>query len=208
MIMAQLMSQLRSLISKVEAVNIVDSSLTADQLSTLTDLTSTLIKSASRLQRKIQSAKQLRATCVQHECEKFKQYAKQYQDDLANGNLPRFAIFRRNIALIFQGPHISSLDRADVKAGKEITRERCAILRSLSMDGVISWAVSYIPTMWAPGNMRSDVFNDLVKDIEPTGPQRYPQKLFDTLIKLKDDLPGNADYEHLLKGNGLSMRAE
>jgi hypothetical protein len=56
--------------------------------------------------------------------------------------------------------------------------------------------------------MRSDVFNDLVKGIKPNRPQRYPQKLFNTLIKLKDDLPENTDYEHFLEDNGLSMGAE
>jgi hypothetical protein len=58
--------------------------------------------------------------------------------------------------------------------------------------------------MWAGGNMSSDVFDYLVKDIEPDGRQIYPQKLLDMLTKLKDDLLGNAEYERFLEGNNTT----
>ena len=204
--MASLISQLNTVVSTVEkAVSMVDSvSPTLDQLSKLTDLTSTLIKSASRLQRSIESTRNLRTRYVRNESQGIKQQAKKHLDSLASGNLPRGAIFRRNIVLIFRGPSTSSFDRKDVRAAKDITRERCAILRSLNIDGVISWAISYPPTMWAGGNMSSDVFDYLVKDIEPDGRRTYPQTLHDTLIRLKDEIPENADYERFLEGNGTT----
>jgi hypothetical protein len=204
--MASLISQLNTVVSTVEkAVSMVDSvSPTLDQLSKLTDLTSTLIKSASRLQRSIESTRYLRTRYVHNKSQGIKQQAKKYLDSLASGNLSRGAVFRRNIVLIFRGPNASSFDRADVRAAKDITRERCAILRSLNIDGVISWAISYHPTMWAGGNMSSDVFDYLVKDIEPDGRQIYPQKLLDMLTKLKDDLLGNAEYERFLEGNNTT----
>ncbi|KAL2809880.1 hypothetical protein BDW59DRAFT_155654 [Aspergillus cavernicola] len=200
--MAKVISQLSALISAVEgAVNKIDSlSPPPDQLSKLTDLTLRLTEAASCLERKTESAKYSRATRVDEEIEKLKQANR---DSLTNGNLPKPSLLRKNVVLIFQGPNISALDRADVRTRKETTRERCAILRSLNIDGVISWAASYNPSTWAGGTMAWDVFNRLIEDIEPSGRQTYPRELIDILIKLKDDLPGNAEYELFVEGNGL-----
>ena len=49
--------------------------------------------------------------------------------------------------MIFLGPKNSTFDSEDVKFRKESTRRRCEIIRGLSLDGIISWAIAYAPTL-------------------------------------------------------------
>src|SRR5205823_4666448 len=96
-------------------------------------------------------------------------------------------VFRRNILLIFEGPKASVFDSEDIKLRKESTQKRCDMIRKLSSDGIISWAVAYPPTQWAGGIMASDVFDCLTDDIEPNVVQTWPPVIRDTLHKLKED---------------------
>lgn len=108
-------------------------------------------------------------------------------DLLTTGRLRHSAIFRRNISLTFGGQKESIFDSDDTKLRKECTRKRCEIIRGLSPDAVVSWAIAYAPTLWAGGSMASDVFDCLVDDIEPKLALTWPSVIKDTLYKLRED---------------------
>ena len=73
------------------------------------------------------------------------------------------------------------LRRCDVKFRKESTRRRCEIIRDLSPDGIISWAITYAPTLRSGGSMSSDVFDCLDKSIEPELGQSWQAVIQDML---------------------------
>ncbi len=123
-------------------------------------------------------------------------------DLLANQQLNNPVIFRRNITLIFEDPKDSSFDSSDIKSRKTSTRKRYGIIRGLTPDGIILWAITYVPILWAEGSMTSDVFNYLIDDIEPELIQTWPRMIRDTLHKLKNDeefLQKSPEYDEFLK---------
>jgi hypothetical protein len=56
-------------------------------------------------------------------------------DLVATGTPKSLAIFRKNLALIFEGPKDSALDSSAVKSRNKQTRARCGRIRSLSPGG-------------------------------------------------------------------------
>ncbi|KAL5335497.1 hypothetical protein BJX70DRAFT_314353 [Aspergillus crustosus] len=200
--MTAFISQLRSLITKVEGLENTVANLAPkpDDWREITSLASRLTEVTSRICQNIESSKRSRKKYALEEVQAIKKQAKPYQDNLANDTPTRAAVFRRNIVLIFEGPKESSFDETIEKSRKEITRQRCATLRGLNSDGLILWAISYTPTSWAGGKMSWDVFYELVNDIEPTERQIWPPALVTTLIVIKDKkLSENPDYELFLK---------
>lgn len=104
-----------------------------------------------------------------------------------NGKLKGPRVFGRNIVTIFAGPKEAALDSDDMKWRKSATRARGERIRRLSSDGIIAWAVSYKPTLWAAGSMAKDMFDCLIDDIEPASPQNWPAVILETLRKLRND---------------------
>jgi hypothetical protein len=201
--MAKFISHLTGLISRLDGSVAILSSLapTPNQWSNIRDLASKLTDAASQLQRDIETVRQSKTEETQEQGAITKKETKQYRDSLVDGNLLRPTVFRNNIILIFEGPRASSQDRRDVAANKEITKERCAILQSLSTDGILLWAASYPSTDWAGGKMSWGVFNYLIEDIEPSEPPRYPGAVLRILAKLKDGSPENAGYARVFQGD-------
>ncbi|KAF2849442.1 hypothetical protein T440DRAFT_360076, partial [Plenodomus tracheiphilus IPT5] len=112
--------------------------------------------------------KESRSERAWEESKEHRSNAQSLRGDLfAKGRLKNPHIFRRNVITIFGGPKDSKFDSEDMKIRKESTRERCKLIQGLSVDGVISWAVAYPPTLWAGGSMAFDVFSCLLDDIEP-----------------------------------------
>jgi hypothetical protein len=90
-----------------------------------------------------------------------------------------------------------------MKFRKESTRKRSELIRGLSPDGVISWALAFAPTLWGGGSMSVDVFNCLLDDIEPELAQIWPPVIRDTLYLLMEDeesLKESFEYQKFLKG--------
>ena len=176
-----------------------------EQWQTLGDLSSELSDVAVNLQEEIRVLKRSRTQRAWQESEQHRSHAQLARENLfAKGRLPQSAVFRRNIIMIFLGPKNSTFDSEDAKFRKESTRRRCDIIRGLSSDGIISWAIAYAPTLWAGGSMSSDVFDCLVDDIEPELVQPWPTVIKETLHKLKEDeetLQKSLEYCGVLSGS-------
>ena len=200
------LSQLRGLVERAEQVKGRLQKLYPgdDQWRTLTELATSLGNVATQLQQEMKTLKESRTARAWKESEKYRSHAQSVRGDLCSkGRLKNPAVFRRNIVVIFEGPKVSSFDSEDAKFRKESTRKRCDVLRSLSADGLVLWAIAYAPTLWAGGAMASDVFDCLTEDIEPEVFQKWPWSIRETLQKLKDDehaLRTSPDFDKFLEG--------
>jgi hypothetical protein len=206
MSVAALLSQLKGLLVKTEQLKPKFGKVypTDDQWHTLTELSLSLSEAAKKVEDEIRMLKKSRTERAWKESKEHRLNAQLLRGDLsAKGRLKNSHIFRRNIVTIFEGPKDSKFDSEDLKIRKESTRKRCELIRGLSPDGVISWAVAFAPTLWAGGSMASDVFTCLLDDIEPELVQTWPPTIRETLHLLREDeeaLQSCPDYDGFLKG--------
>lgn len=200
------LSQLKGLLEKTEHLKGKFSKVypTNDQWDTLSDLSLKLSEAARAVQDEIQVLKESRSDRAWKESEEHRSKAQSCRGDLfAGGRLKQPVIFRRNIVTMFEGPKDSKFDSEDIKFRKESTRKRSELIRGLSPDGVISWAMAFAPTLWGGGSMSSDVFTCLLDDIEPELVQTWPPVIRDTLHMLMEDeesLKKSPEYQEFLKG--------
>uniref|UniRef100_A0A1Y1K5F7 Uncharacterized protein n=1 Tax=Photinus pyralis TaxID=7054 RepID=A0A1Y1K5F7_PHOPY len=202
---AAVLSQLKSLLEKTEQLKGKLSKIcpTDDQWDSLNDLSLRLSGASKAVQDKVQVLQETRSERAWKESWGHCSKAQALRGDLfATGRLKQPVIFRRNIVTIFEGPKVSKFDSEDVKIRKESTRKRCELIRSLSPDGLISWTLSFAPTLWAGGSMASDVFACLLDDVEPELVQMWPLVIRETLHLLMEDeelLRQSPEYDVFLK---------
>lgn len=206
------LSQLTTLVEKSEQLRERFRKIypTIDQWNTLSDLSSKLAAAATKLQEEIRMLRESRIERAWQESEKHRSHAQSARDNLfVKGRLTQLAVFRRNIVTIFLGLKDSIFDSENIKFKKESTRRRCETIHGLSPDGVISWAITYAPTLWAGGSMPSDVFDCLIDNIEPEVIQTWPAVIQDTLHRLKEDeefLHRSPEYSEFLAGQVYHIR--
>ncbi|KAF2448820.1 hypothetical protein P171DRAFT_353705 [Karstenula rhodostoma CBS 690.94] len=211
MSVATVISQLKGLLVKAETLPLKFSKVypSDGQWDTLIDLSSSLSHATKKVEDEIRMLKESRSERAWEESKEHRSNAQSSRGDLfAKGRLKNPHIFRRNIVTIFGGPKDSKFDSEDMKIRKESTRHRCELIRGLSADGVISWAIAYPPTLWAAGSMALDVFTCLLDDIEPELEQAWPPMVRETLHLLKADegfLESSHVYEEFLEGHNLSQ---
>ncbi|PVH92396.1 hypothetical protein DM02DRAFT_278269 [Periconia macrospinosa] len=200
-----LLSQLKGLLIKSQQLrpkfhNVHPSD---DQWDELTKLSLSLSEAAKTIGEEIQTLKQSRSERAWKESEKHRLNAQSLRGDVfAKGRLKNPHVFRRNIITVFNGPKDSKFDSEDVKMRKESTRNRCASIRELGPDGIISWAIAFPPTLWAGGSMASDIFTCLHNDIEPDLVQTWPPVINEMLRLLREDeesLKDSSEYHRFLK---------
>ncbi len=200
------LSQLKSLLEKTEQLKGKFSKVypTDDQWDTLSNLSLELSEASKAVQDNIQVLKESRTERAWKESEEYRSKAQVSRGDLfAKGRLKQPAVFRRNIITIFEGLKDSKFDSDNAKFRKESTRKRCKLIRRLSPNRVISWALSFPPTLWAGGSIASDVFTCLLDDIQPELAQTWPSVIRETLHMLMEDyesLRQSPEYRGFLKG--------
>lgn len=203
------LGQLKGLLEKTEQLKGRFSKVypTNEQWNTLSVLSSKLSEAAKVVQNEIQALKESRTDRAWKESEEHRSKAQSSRGDLfAKGRLKHASVFRRSIVTIFEGPKDSKFDSEDVRFRKESTRKRCELIRGLSPDGVVSWAVAYAPTLWAGGSMAEDIFTCLLDDIEPEVVQLWPSVIRDTLHMLMEEeefLQKSPEYGEFLKGRSV-----
>jgi hypothetical protein len=186
---------------------------TEQQWDALLSLSTRLTESVTELQQDLESVKTKRRTDAWNESDDLRMRARHIQNELfssssssspsssspprAKGKFQSLVIFRRNITIIFEGPKASLFDSTKTNIWKELTKKRCQVLKTaLSPDGVVLWALSYSPHLWAGGAMAQDVFDCLVEDIEPDAITSWPPVIVDTLRKLREDEPSLKSTEY------------
>ncbi|RSL80747.1 hypothetical protein CEP52_017331 [Fusarium oligoseptatum] len=104
---------------------------------------------------------------------------------LTENKLPDLRVLRKNLITIFCGPEKHQHDSPPVKTKKLTTEKRCEMLRQLSPDGIISWAIGHPCGTWAGGVMGNDVFNCLLQNVEPNDIVHWPSQLHEILAELR-----------------------
>jgi len=203
---ATVISQLRGLLVKAENLPSKFSKVypSDDQWGTLSDLSVRLLEAAKQIEKDIRVLMESRTERAWEESKAHRSNAPMLTGELLKtGRLKHAPVFRRNIVTIFEGPKDSSFDTEDARIRKVATRKRCELIRGLSPDGVVSWAIAFAPSLWAGGMMASDVFNCLLGDIEPEMAQTWPPIIRDTLYTLRkeeESLKKCSEYDNLLQG--------
>lgn len=203
---ASVLSQLRSLVEKSNHLILKFERIypTEEQWDTLRDMSTKLATTATTIQERIRALEKSRADRAWKESEELRSHALACKGDiLANGRLKQSPVFRRNIVTVFDGPKDSKFDTDDAKIRKATTRQRCAQIRLLSPDGIISWAIAFAPSLWAGGSMATDIFKCLLDDVEPDRRLSWPlvvRKTLHTLLEDEEALQNSIEYRSLLKG--------
>jgi hypothetical protein len=186
-------TQLGNLVRDLESwiKELIDAPCTEDEISALSVVGVKLADAATFVQKKTGSFTPPQTRVGEQAwtaSAKLRSQAQSTVASLASGSkLKRQVVFRRNIELIFTGPKDKVLDSDGIKARKVVTRRRCEKIRKLSPDGIVVWAASYEPTLWAGGQMTQDIFECLLYEMEFVQAQSMPPEIQDILQKLQAD---------------------
>ncbi|KAL6229868.1 hypothetical protein BDW75DRAFT_234864 [Aspergillus navahoensis] len=199
-------SQLRGIVNKANLMipRLANIYPTDQQWESLETLSEQLVTAANQIKKDIRESKDSRGHRAWKESEKLRNQALACKGQLlTTSRLKQPPVFRRNIVTIFEGPKISKFDSEEIKARKVSTLHRCEQIRQLSPSGVVSWAISYAPSLWAAGEMPTDIFNCLLDDIEPDSRPPWPSIVGQTLHTLQEDdeaLQKSSAYQAFLRG--------
>ena len=133
------------------------------------------------------------------------QAALSYTELIATTKLNSRKIFAKSIILFFKGQSDSIVDSTTIKRRKQVTRDRCERICTLSPDGLISWAVAFKPTTWEANLMSNDIFDYVLDHIESNDPRVWPPDIYKILSGLgaEEPLKDSHRYHAFLKGKLL-----
>ena len=133
-----------------------------------------------------------------------------HADLIATGIPKSLATFRKNLALIFEGPKDSALDSSTVKSRNKQTRARCGRIRCLNPSAIIVWAAAFPPTVWAAGCMKDYAFDNLAEGMESTQTQAWPAKVREVLqtFGAEEPLQRSSNYHEFIRGQYLLEQLE
>jgi hypothetical protein len=128
------------------------------------------------------------------------------RDLITTAQLKNRVTFSRNITYFFDCQRDSVVDSDVTKARKQLTRERCERICTLSPDGLIISAVAFMPTMWTANLMSKDTFDYVFEHIEPDSSPVWPPDIYHILSGLgaEEPLRGSHKYHRFLKGKFCS----
>lgn len=197
--------RLHALIKKIESFpqSLSDLHPSKDQYDTLRSLSLRLKKAATDLPTQIEALQTIRRERASTQGIKLIHEAESDRSDLITTTQLKDRIaFVRNIPLFFEGQRDRSLDSHATRARKQLTRERCERICSLSPNGLITWAVAFHASTWTANAMSKSTFDYVVEHIEPDGPMVWPPDIYHLLrgLAAKNPLLGSRRYNEFLKG--------
>lgn len=165
---SQLEASIKKLESLVQSLQCSTFHPSKKQYDTLADLGLRLTAAANNLPIQVTALKKRRAEPSFEEGRKLIDQAQsEIRDLIAVAELKNRIIFGRNITYFFDGQKDLIVDSEATKTRKQLTRERCERICTLSPDGLISWAVAFMPTIWTANLMSKDAFDYVFDHIEP-----------------------------------------
>jgi hypothetical protein len=202
-----LLNKLESLVQSIRSSKMQPSKL---QYKTIDNLSLRLSKAAQDVQVEINALKQKHSEPF---CEEGRKQLDQVRTDIEDltttGYLKNRGLFARNIVLFFDRPKDSIIDSSATQARKKLTRERCGSICELHPDGLISWAVAFMPTKWIANLMTKDTFDYVLDRIEPDNTVAWPQEVYHILNGLGNEEPlrGCQQYLEFLKSRGYISKS-
>jgi hypothetical protein len=198
--LATTVTKLESLVQSIQCSSFHPSK---EQYQTLTDLSLRITECGANLPIQVIALKNRRAEPSFEEGRKLISLVQlEITKLINNGKLEDRVIFGRNIVYFFNGQRDSVVDSDATKTRKQLTRERCERISTLSPDGLISWAVALKPTIWTANLMSKDTFDYVFEHIEPDDCRVWPPEIYDILSGLgaEEPLQGSNKYCEFLKG--------
>ena len=198
--LATTVTKLESLIQSIQCSSFHPSK---QQYQTLTDLGLRITECGANLPIQVAALQNRRAEPSFEEGRKLISQAQlEITKLITNAKLEDRVIFGRNIVYFFNGHRDSVVDSDATKTRKQLTRERCERICTLSPDGLISWAVAFMPTIWTANLMSKDIFSYIFEHIEPDDCRVWPPEIYDILSGLgaEEPLQGSQKYHEFLKG--------
>ena len=194
-----LAKKVESLIQSLQCATIQPSE---DQYQSLRALGARLSKAAANVPSEIDNLHERHAAALEEGKKLISQAQSDRRDVIDSGQLKNRSVFGRNIVLFFEGPKDSVIDSKTTKARKELTRDRCQRISSLSPDGLISWAAAFMPTTWIANQMSGGLYDYLLENIEPDEAQVWPSEIHNIVDSLgaEEPLRGSHKYQEFLKG--------
>jgi hypothetical protein len=177
-----------------------------DQYQALGALSLRLSAAAAELPAEIAALKERRKGPSSAQGEQFVAQAElSYRDLITATKLKKPKIFVKSIILFFKGQSDSFVDTSVIKKRKQVTRDRCERIRSLSPDGIISWAVAFTNTTWEANSMSKDIFEYVSDHIEPDDCRVWPPEVYRILSGLaaEEPLKDSQEYSVFLEGKLL-----
>lgn len=128
---------------------------------------------------------------------------------ISTSQLNKPAIFAKNIKILFDRQTNSIARSSTQQAREKLTRKRCERICTLGPSGVISWALAFTPSAWAPNVLPTSTFEYLLKHITPRDAQLWPPEIYNLLkgLKAEDPLRGSLTYHEFLEGkSSITMK--
>jgi hypothetical protein len=204
---SKFISRLEALIKKLELLvqSLQCSSFhpSKTQYGALADLGLRLTAAADNLPIQVTALQRRRAEpSFKQGSELLAQAQSEIRDLISTGQLKDRIIFGRNITYFFDGQRDSVVDSDVIKTRKQLTRERCERICTLSPDGLISWAVAFMPTIWTANLMSKDTFDYVFEHIEPEDYHVWPPDIYYILggLGAEEPLRGSHKYHKFLEG--------
>jgi hypothetical protein len=200
-------SHLEALITKLESLvqSLPCSSLhpSDTQYETLGNLTLRLITNANELPIQVTDLKARREKpCIEEGDKLITQAQSEKNNVITTAKLKDRRIFAKNIKYFFNGQQDSIVDSEATKTRKKLTRERCERICTLSPNGLISWAVAFMPTLWTANMMSKVTFDYVLEHIQSNDYQLWPPDIYGILSGLgtEEPLRESPKYQCFLKG--------
>lgn len=138
----------RDVAAMIETIKHGRLQFTSDEYSAMETASLDLAKTANNIADEVKALGKRRTPAVVAEGQNLLSQVKSAKLELVTSQKPkRQVLFVRNIRIFFNPPEESKLDTPAVQKRKQLTRERCEILRGLSPNKMILWAAAFAPSV-------------------------------------------------------------
>ncbi|KAF3404028.1 hypothetical protein F1880_010312 [Penicillium rolfsii] len=158
----------RDLTAMIETVKLGRLHITSDEYNSMETASLDLAKAVDNIVEEVKALGKRRKPAVVAEGQKLLSRAEFTKLELMASQKPRSQVlFVRNMQLFFNPPEESKLDSPAVQKRKQLTRERCERLRSLTPNKMILWAAAFAPSLWDSNVLQKSTFEFVVEFLEP-----------------------------------------
>lgn len=166
-----------------------------------------LAKIANSIADEVKALGKRRKAAVVAEGQKLLSRAESAKLELIASQRPKSQVlFVRNIQMFYNPPEHSKLDSPAVQKRKQLTRERCEKVRSLSPNKVIVWAAAFAPSIWDSNVLQKNTFDYVVEFLEPGESLSWPAHIYEILNTLATEQPlrHSPEFRKILAGKYIN----
>ncbi|KAJ5543710.1 hypothetical protein N7513_007218 [Penicillium frequentans] len=195
------------LTAMIETIRLGRLQFVDNEYSALETTSRDLAKIANSIADEVKALGKRRKAAVVAEGQKLLSQAESAKLELIASQRPKSQVlFVRNIQMFYNPPEDSKLDSPAVQKRKQLTRERCEKVRSLSPNKVIVWAAAFAPSIWDSNVLQKNTFDFVVEFLEPGESLSWPAHVYEILNILATEQPlrHSSEFRKLLAGKYIN----